>query len=304
VFANPGRRIDWIEISADYLCNNRCTGCFSSQDSGASMTTDEVFENLIIGRNLGARHLWLGGGEPTLRKDLLRIVRRARRLGYQRIRLETNGMMLAYGEFARACIEAGINEINFAIKGHAASLHDGLTRTPGSFELMMRGIEWIGDLAVPMEGDVLIYRNTARLIPDMVRFFTDAGIKGFNLWLFSAADQGPKKLANLVPRICDVVPFITRTLDLGISDDPGFVTSLHTPPCTIPESYRRCTFKAADLNLLVANPGGYRFMLEQSPIEGGHYLARCKGCGLRGDCGGIRLDYIEIHGDAEFQPEL
>jgi hypothetical protein len=54
--------------------------------------------------------------------------------------------------------------------------------------------------------------------------------------------------------------------------------------------------------MMIANPGGYRFRLESSPIEGGHYLDRCGECALRPRCGGIRRDYLAIYGDGEFQP--
>ena len=50
----------------------------------------------------------------------------------------------------------------------------------------------------------------------------------------------------------------------------------------------KCEFFAADLDLLVANPDGYSFWLEESPIEGGHYFERCGGCAPRGRCGGVR----------------
>jgi hypothetical protein len=138
----------------------------------------------------------------------------------------------------------------------------------------------------------------------MVRGFHARGLERFNLWLFSTADQGNEELADQVPRISDVMPALAEAVALGLSPRPDFITSLHTPPCTVPRELSACLFHAADLQLVVANPGGHRFRLEESPIEGGHYLARCSSCTLRPRCGGIRKDYLTIHGDSEFQPEL
>ena len=96
--------LKWVELSPDYRCNNRCEGCFSvvteESDPAMAMTmsTAEAIENLAFGFARGARWLWLGGGDPTLRKDLFPIASAARRLGYTRVKLETNGMMLAYLE--------------------------------------------------------------------------------------------------------------------------------------------------------------------------------------------------------------
>ena len=118
--------IKWLEITGDFRCNNRCLGCFSAVDNGARMTTGEVFATLRGGRAAGATWLWLGGGEPTLRKDLFAVAAEAKRLGFTRIKLQTNGMMLAYPEFAARCVDAGIGEVNFAIKGE----HRGPPRRP------------------------------------------------------------------------------------------------------------------------------------------------------------------------------
>ena len=294
--------IKWLEISADFECNNRCVGCFSVIDGGRRMTTGEVYRTLREGRDAGAEWLWLGGGEPTLRKDLMAITAEARRLGYTRIKLQTNGMLLSYPEFTRRCVDAGVTEVNFAIKGSTARIHDRLTRTVGCFDLMKRGIAECARHRLPMDGDVLVYRSNIDDIPDMIRTYTALGVERFNLWLFSATDQGDKDLASQVPKISEVVPAIARAVALGLGTRSDFISSLHTPPCTIPAELSSVLFHASDLDLLVANPGGYRFRLELSPIEGGLFFDRCDRCEMRPHCSGARADYVAVFGDEEFQP--
>jgi cyclic pyranopterin phosphate synthase len=294
--------INWLEISADFNCNNRCVGCFSVVDDGARMTTGEVFQTLRRGWTSGARWLWLGGGEPTTRKDLFAIASEARRLGYTRIKLQTNGMMLSYPDYVQRCVDAGVTEVNVAIKGSTAKIHDRLTRTPGCFDLLVRGIGECARRGLSMDGDVLLYRSNLDDLPEMVRVYTALGVERYNLWLFSATDQGAKDLSAQVPRIGDAMPWIARAVALGLGRRSDFISSLHTPPCTVPAALSRVQFHASDLDLLVANPGGYMFRLETSPIEGGTYFPRCAGCALRAQCSGVRRDYVAIHGDAEFQP--
>jgi hypothetical protein len=266
------------------------------------MTTGEVFRNLRDGHGAGARWLWLGGGEPTLRKDLFAIAAEARKIGFERIKLQTNGMLLAYPEFTKRCVDAGITEVNFAIKGSTAAIHDRLTRTPGCFELMVRGIAEWSRRALPMDGDILVYRSNVSDIPEMIRVYTAMGVERYNLWLFSVTDQGDKDLTTMVPRIRDVIPAIRTAVELGLGTREDFITSLHTPPCTVPPDLSSILFHASDLDLVVANPGGYSFRLEVSPIEGGFYLERCGRCALRPRCGGAREDYVKIFGDEELQP--
>jgi MoaA/NifB/PqqE/SkfB family radical SAM enzyme len=294
--------IKWLEISADFVCNNRCVGCFSVTGDGPRMSTGEAFATLRRGRAAGAEWLWLGGGEPTLRKDLFAIAAEARRLGYRRIKLQTNGMLLSYPEFVERAVDAGINEVNFAIKGSTPLIHDRLTQTPGCFELMVKGMaEWRAR-GLPMDGDILLYRSNIRDLAEMVRVHTGHGVERYNLWLFSAVDQKDDVLASEVPRIGEVIPFIEEAAALGLGRRSDFISSLHTPPCTVPPALSLVDWYAADLDLLVANPGGYSFRLEESPIEGGLYFERCRGCALRSRCNGVRKDYVAIFGDEEFQP--
>jgi MoaA/NifB/PqqE/SkfB family radical SAM enzyme len=294
--------VTWIEIAGDYQCNNSCVGCFSLGDDSSSMSLKEAVIALENGRKAGATKFWLGGGEPTMRRDVAMMVKAASSLGYETIKLQTNGMMLSYPRLVEKLVGAGLTEVNFAIKGPTAETHDRLTQTPGCFDAMIRGIENIRGSGLLMEGDILVYRSNADEIPEMVRFFHAEGLYRFNLWLMSATDRSDESVRREVPRISETVPHIAAASDLGLSELSDFISSLHTPPCTMLPGYERCLFFAPDLELLVCNPGGYSFMLEESPIEGGLYFPRCDGCDMRHRCGGARADYVEIFGDDEFQP--
>src|SRR6185312_1320878 len=111
----------WLEITPDYACNNACLGCFAVNNSGPSMAGPEILETLRFGRDQGATALWIGGGEPTLRRDLHAIIGAARKLGYTRIKVQTNGMMLAYPQLTQRWVDAGATEINLSIKGASAA---------------------------------------------------------------------------------------------------------------------------------------------------------------------------------------
>jgi MoaA/NifB/PqqE/SkfB family radical SAM enzyme len=292
------RPVRWLEITADYRCNNRCVGCFSVQDEGPSMAAREVAETLLEGRRRGATSLWLGGGEPTLRRDLFATVRRARALGYARVKLQTNGMLLGYPDFTERLVRAGVTDVSFSIKGATAGTHDRLAQTPGCHELMVRGMDHARAAGLTLEGDVLIYRSNHQELPEMVRVYHARGLERFSVWLLSSVDQKGEQVRAEVPRIADVVPKLMEAMDLGLAE----IVSLHTPPCTVPQTHQRCLFFAADLDMLVTNPGGHAFWLEESPIEGGAYLEGCASCSLRPRCGGPRAEYVAQFGSAEFTP--
>jgi cyclic pyranopterin phosphate synthase len=291
----------WLEISADYRCNNRCLGCEAAGDGGPSMTSAQVVAELARGRRAGATALWLGGGEPTLRRDLVPVVREARRLGYTQVRLQTNGLMLAYPEVPRRLAGAGLTEVSVSIKGAQAATHDRLTRTPGGFELLLRGIAEARAAGLPVEGDILVYASNTAELADAVRAFHARGVARFRVWLMAPPEGDAEAIAD-EPRLAAVVAELARAQALGLSDDPAFLVSLHTPPCTLRGPLQAMAFHAPDLALEVVTPGSAPFALEASPIEGGAYLPGCAGCRLRPRCGGARAGYLARHGGAELWP--
>ncbi len=289
----------WLELTPDYRCNQRCVGCFAVQPDGPSMDAREILDALARGRRDGATSLWLGGGEPTLRRDLFATASAARRMGYARIKLQTNGMLLAYPGYARRCVDAGVTEVAFAIKGATADTHDAYTRTPGAHALLVDGIAAARDAGLALEGDLLVYRGNAAEVPAMVARYTPLGVAAYRVWLLSSTEGD---VVEHVPRIADVMPHLSAARALGLSTREDFITSLHTPPCTVPARDAAMRFYAPDLALRVSNPGGHEFRLEASPMEGGRYLEGCARCVHRPRCGGLRDDYLAAHGAQEFVP--
>jgi MoaA/NifB/PqqE/SkfB family radical SAM enzyme len=300
----PGlRRLHWVELTPDYRCNNRCIGCFAVQDDGPAMTDAEVVRALQRGRADGADCLWLGGGEPTLRKDIFRIAAMGRRLGYTRVKLQTNGMMLAYPGYARRCADAGITEVALSMKGASAATHDRIARTEGCFDLMARGAVSVREAGVALEGDLLITASNASELPAMVALGLSWGARSFRVWLLSAVDQARDDLAVRaeVPRMSDVVPALVAAVEAN-ADARFELVSLHTPACVLPEALHGALFDAAGFGMRVVNPGGHAFDLADSPIEGGYFLPGCAQCRHRPRCNGLRRDYLAVHGEDEFRP--
>ncbi len=294
-------RARWLELTPDYRCNQRCVGCGAVGDGGPSLDSEELARAIIDGRRMGIDQLWIGGGEPTLRRDLIPLVRGARARGYSRIRLQTNAAMLAYPEVMRRLTEAGVTEISASIKGADAATHDRFARTPGAFDLLCKGIENARASGLVVEADVLLYRSTTASLPAIVQAFWARGVARFRVWMMAPDPNDPEALAE-EPRWSEAARAVGDALALGLSDDPDHLVSLHSPPCTLDDELARARFFAPELGLLVHDASGHRFRLESSEIEGGAWARRCAGCALRPRCNGVRAAYLERHGDAELRP--
>ena len=67
--------MDWIEIVVGFGCNCRCRVCPSATQSQVpDMSAEEIAGWLEEGRERGAKHVWFGGGEPSLHPGLIQSI--------------------------------------------------------------------------------------------------------------------------------------------------------------------------------------------------------------------------------------
>lgn len=297
---------EWIELALDYRCNLRCLGCRACAGGGESLSGGEIRALLQGARHRRIPNLWIGGGEPTLREDLLQVIATGKRLGFERVLLQTNGMRLAYPSYVDALVSAGVTDVSLNVKSHRAEVHDALSRHDGAHALLLRALEQLARTSVRRVADVLVTRTTAPELAEVVRLFAGLGVSRFTLWLLSAADAGnvgdsdDDEVAREVPRIADLHGFLR---DAALAADAAKVelVSLHTPPCTLPSDLRPRWLGARALRLEVVDPSGRAFPLDTSPFEGSVH-APCAACSLHARCAGPRADYVRLHGDSEIVP--
>jgi MoaA/NifB/PqqE/SkfB family radical SAM enzyme len=292
----------WLELALDYRCNLRCIGCRACEDTGERLAPERAAALLREARAAGTRGAWFGGGEPTLRDDLLPLVRHAHSLGFDPVCVQTNAMRLAYPAYVRALVAAGVTEVRVNAKSHRAEVHDRLSRRDGAHALLVTALGHLAaHPAVRVTADVLLARATVDDLPETVAFYAGLGVRGFALWLLSAADaDADGEVAREVPRIEDAIPSLERALARA-EEHGAEIVSFHTPPCTLPPALRRIWQPASDLAMTVVDAGGHAFALESSPFEGGAPVEACSTCAARDRCRGPRADYVRIHGTGELR---
>ncbi len=299
--SGEGPEHDWVEIALDYRCNLRCLGCRANNDTGEELAARDVLQILREARERGVSGLWIGGGEPTLRGDLLSIVATAQRLGFARVLLQTNGVRLSYPQFADAVLRAGVTDVSLNVKSHRADVHDRLSGSEGSHELLLRGLSNLRGREVRIGADVVLTRSTLVDLAETVTQFATRGVTRFTLWLLSAADTADPAVLAEVPNLREVTSPIGNAA-MAAERAGVELVSLHTPPCTMPAEHRSRYLPARALRLVVVDPSGRSFPLESSPFEGGVYPEVCARCMSRPTCGGARPDYLALHGPGALNP--
>jgi cyclic pyranopterin phosphate synthase len=113
-----GRVIDYLRISVTDRCNLRCVYCMPTTaipfvPSEDLLSADEIAYVARVAADMGFRKVRLTGGEPTLRSDIVEIVRGIADAGVADISMTTNAIRLP--QLAGPLAMAGLNRVNVHI---------------------------------------------------------------------------------------------------------------------------------------------------------------------------------------------
>jgi len=105
-------------------CDLRCSYCFMNAGASGKVyePTLEQIEDLMIQareeRPMGSKAIQITGGEPTIRDDLIDIVKMAKELGFTHVQVNTNGLKLADSlDFCIKLKDAKVNTIYMSFDG-------------------------------------------------------------------------------------------------------------------------------------------------------------------------------------------
>jgi len=187
-----GRSITYIRVSVTDRCDLRCVYCMAEDMTflpKAKVLSLEELERLcgaFIG--LGVRKIRLTGGEPLVRRDVMRLIEAlGRRLGdgLEELTLTTNGTQLA--RFAGALAAAGVRRINVSLDTLDAEKFTAITRH-GRIEQVLEG------LAAARAAGLAVKINTVALRGVNEDEFEDlilwSGGQGFDLCLIETMPMG------------------------------------------------------------------------------------------------------------------
>lgn len=141
-FDRFGRQIHYLRISLTDHCNLRCIYCMPEdmtfRPRAELMQDEEIFTLTRLFASLGFDKIRLTGGEPTVRANIVEIVRQiAHTPGIRSVTMTTNGVLLK--KLARPLREAGLQRVNVSLDTLQAAKFKRLTRW-GDVEDVWEGI--------------------------------------------------------------------------------------------------------------------------------------------------------------------
>ena len=284
-----------LDVILGYDCNLACDYCtITPSMRERALSSREVIGAMREARAKGYDRIQLTGGEPTIRGDLLGLVRAARQLGFTDVKVQSNGLLYTPGNVARL-VEAGASRFHVSIHTHLEEAYDRMVRRPGAFRAMRAGLEALVAADLHPVADVILTTETHPRLPDAMRWLADRGLRGADLWFVSLTDGNADNVASL-PRMTEVVRSIAAARPVAAAAGIA-LRSLHLPRCLLGEHADLAWDPAAE-GVMVVTPDD-RFELSGSKITPQLHVPACEGCPERPRCRGVRPDYVAIHGDGE-----
>ncbi len=306
--AVKGRKRLKIVLFTGYACNNNCLFCIDADKRGLPQkSTAELLREIMRARNRGAEVLEIIGGEATIRPDFVRVVAAAKRLGVKDVVCATNGRVFADPAAAKRIIRAGVDALIFSVHGPDARVHDGLTRAPGSFAQLRRGLANLEALGFRgMNGNTTVVKQNMAVLPRLARFYARHGVENVE-FIFVDPNYGGAKNAfgELVPRISDAAPYMREALAVGRRAGMFRWKARYVPLCHFTDCLDQIS-EVNERNLFQTEHWAPDFTnsdaVASRAVVSRKKTARCRGCLLYDDCEGLWVEYLKRYGDSELKP--
>jgi GTP 3',8-cyclase len=180
-----GRFISYLRVSVTDRCDFRCVYCMSEHMSflpKAEILSLEELERLCLAFvDKGVERLRITGGEPLVRKNVMRLFQRlGARIGHglKEVTLTTNGSQLA--NYAKGLHDAGVRRVNVSLDTRDPELFRRVTRW-GDLSKVMAGIEAAAKAGLEIKINTVALKGlNEEEIPDLMRWSHAQGF-GFTL---------------------------------------------------------------------------------------------------------------------------
>lgn len=252
-----------------YACNLKCSFCYAGHEvfgKPKTMRSGEAYAGIDFMASIGIRTFTLLGGEPTIHRDLLDVIRYAagRDMGPWVV---TNGVKLADPAFAEALLDAGLKGGCISLHGDKAAEHDAVTGIPGSYAAAMRATARAAERGWPLFPMLTVMEPTlgqVRPVIDLLvgmgcrTIYINYGLPNIKAELDSGVDSSPQRLARLTEEL------YAMQSELGVrfifNREKNKIPLCHFDYDTLQDMFRDSVIgvgcEAAEGNTVVIEPGG------------------------------------------------
>ena len=296
------KKIDRLDLKIVYKCNNFCRFCVNSKNDRnlPGITKHDIKTKLREGRRKGAVEVAFSGGEPTIRKDIIELVKFSKETGYETIMLITNGRMLSDKNFAHKIIDAGANKFMVSIHGNEKT-HDYLTRTNGSFKQTIDGIKNIKSHGATLITETVVNKLNYKKLPETINNLVSYGSGICQIDFVIPSGEAIKNKDEIIPKYEETTKYVYKTIEnLKINGNSDKIIVMGFPKCFM-QGYESYMNEPNIPNIKISsekdeqNTKNYNQHRAKNKIK----TKKCQKCKDFYTCEGIWKNYLEIHGSGK-----
>jgi MoaA/NifB/PqqE/SkfB family radical SAM enzyme len=274
-----------VILNVTYKCNNRCPFCAVGTRTQLDGNYERQREFLLKYRRLGVSLLDIDGGEPTLNPRLFDVVRFARKIGFEKVNVTTNGRMCAYEEYATKLVHSGVSSVLFSIHGSTARMHAQNVGVLEAFDQTCQGVRNARRLApegVELGANITVTKSNFEHLDAVAELIHGLGLAWLNVQFLtpfgratSTVTPDTQAAANAVMRVIDAWGSRIR------------IQVINLPFCFMPgyERYLMGDLLKLERHMIFVNNEEvnlFEYLREQR-----HYEPKCESCTRHAFCGGF-----------------
>jgi MoaA/NifB/PqqE/SkfB family radical SAM enzyme len=317
-----------VHVLTGAVCNNNCIFCMEEDREGRyttnSATTDDSVRR-ILEHSANTEEVCFTSGEPTTNPALPRWIKLAKSHGVPTISVMTNGRALSYERYAKGLVAAGLNRVYISIHGHELRLHEGLTRTPGSFAQTVAGIEMVASLkryGVALHTSTVVTKRNLPHLVEIYRFLRARGVDQVVFNVMQANGRANTYFTQIFPRYDEIAAQFASFVDAQSKTEPRPMAFLvDIPLCTtqaVPDfnrgyvesyvHYEPPSATGAGLfdedGLAARRTSDGLVQIRRSDLDDAarQKQASCSTCRYDAVCEGVWGNYVRHYGWDEFRP--
>lgn len=194
----------WLEITPK--CNLNCIHCYADSTPYNALECKIKYNDwvniLFEAYTLGCRQIQFIGGEPTIHPDLIKLIAKAREIGYDFIEVYTNGISISDKMF-EAFIKHKVN-LAFSIYSSTYQVHDEITNRKGSFEKTIKNLQNAKQLGLTSRVGIINMQQNGELINETIDFIKSLGIENIKVDVVRGIGRGDnlKSSTNPMSQLC------------------------------------------------------------------------------------------------------
>lgn len=230
---------------SEVVCNSRCMHCYHRFSSRKMKSLDAMKSEIDTMIERGADHVQITGGEPTIHKNFLELIRYVKSKKVM-CSVITNGFLLANSSFVDR-LKEDIDYFLMSIHGGNEETWGKITNVKHAWQKTVNALDNLKGNDIEVHVNFTVMKPNYKQIPMLVEFLASySNVKRFNMitfnpWCSFQSNEGETAASKLIVSYDDMMEYIEKGANIALNSDID-IALRYFPFCKTPEKLRKYNF--------------------------------------------------------------